>query len=236
MYPYTVVRNNYWVSINGVFGRDSMLLALGTSLLIYFGLEFVFGDFYRVRIMLYTVCIMFGILHFNRMYSEYQKDWFHIEAFGQAVLGNEEIYNNDSFYVIEKTNYVTKATRFYSLNFYSKDITGDDSRCFTTDLQYIYDEPTYAVAGYGMGEYVHDEVLDGIIVLDMEDISYGEMLKMRFYEAFDTEKYNQMISEKSKVSYVPVSREISEQIKKDYASGIADSSYMNSLLEQLQQE
>lgn len=216
IYAYMVVRKSDHVTMSGINGRDSILLGLGTAIMMYFGFELIFGKFYIIREILCIACIMCGVLYFNSIYSEYQKDWYHQEAFGQEITTNEYILANDSFYVIDKTNYRTNATRTYSLASYAKGVTGQESRCFSMELAYIFDENYADKKIVGMKDYVQDGVLDGIIVLDMEDISYFESLKIRFYEAFDNEKYQACIREKSKVRLIPISKEESDKLRKEF--------------------
>jgi hypothetical protein len=216
MYAYAVVRKSGYVAMSGVRGRDSILLGLGMAIMMYFGFELIFGRFYIIREILCIICVMCGILYFNSIYSEYQKDWYHQEAFGQEIITNEYIIANDSFYVIDNTNYRTGATRTYSLSSYAKSITGQENRCFSVELDYIFDENYADVTLEGFRDYVQDGVLDGIIVLDMEDVSYFESLKMRFYEAFDKEKYQNCIREKSKVKFIAVSKEESDKLREEF--------------------
>lgn len=185
LFPY-YVRNHGYVSTREYNGRHSLLLGLGSAMLVYFLVKVIFPK--GLRKLLYFYIIIFGIVFFNVKYLEWQEDYYQTLRFENAIVSNECISNNDTFYTIFLHPGIN--IEEYRLAGNAWEATGN------WDKQFRLGEEVFC-----------DPSLDGIVVVNNEPISYSVIINQKLNELFNKEKFNQWIIDTSDVSYIELSEE-----------------------------
>lgn len=214
-FPYCVKRNAAIESTYTV-GRDAILLGIGLSIMLYFGLQLVLKNMF-VEVSCIIV-ILLGIVHFNLIYLDWQEDYYQQMQLQSGIIHTEEIIDNNTFLVMYQGQ--NACACFYQTNGNSYAATGEQTRYYMSgtvgleDLKKM-DENTWILNAYGMNEYDYtDKSIDGIIFFDYTDLGALTLLKEKWDELFNKNEFNEWISEMSRSSmkYVPLSQEESDHI------------------------
>lgn len=202
-------------------GRDSLLLAAGCAILIYYGIQIFLNNWIRKLIMFFVVIL--GIIHFNFAYTTWEERWYQQLQLMDEIANNQEILDNDTFIVI----YNNATVSFYQTNGNSWATTGEQSRYFlkgVDQIKFLLDPDTCIylnMDGYMMNDYdSSDTTIDGVIYVNYEDVSTAAVLKGKWYEIFNPDVFQNWIKEQKEIAYYSVSKEMSDNIIQAYLDGV----------------
>ena len=218
LYPYNVVRGADEVLIVGVESRDSLLLAPGMAIMLYYFFKLLFRNI-KARRMIYGILILCCCISCNCHYLNYQRDAYWQEALISKLRINEEVREVHNLLFFSDDVNGTNGTRFYTLNGAASVAFGDQTRLILTEGSYQLlrdsEEKKRCVNSRRMlmNEYnIFNDKLDGVIVYNC-DISYKECILLKLQELVDTEKYWEQIEKMGELNYYPAdSREAEELI------------------------
>ena len=220
-FPYAVKRNSEITSIYTA-GRDTLLLGIGMSIMICYGISIALrGNAFKI-IMISIISL--GIIHFNYTYLEWQESYYQQLQLQDEFKENEDVLNNDTFLVIYEGGVIS--THFYQTNGNSWAAIGDQKRFFmsgVSDIRYLVEETEdtmWLLKANGMNEYDYgDRVIDGIIFVKYEDIPRNVLVKQKWNELFNKESFTSWIHEIKDIKYVPITLEESDKIIQMYKVG-----------------
>lgn len=208
LYPYNVVRGSDEVCVAGVDSRDSLLLAPGMALMLYYFFKLLFVN-QKIRKTIYIVLVLCCSMSCNFHYLNYQRDAYWQKVLINKLQLNEEIREAHNLLFLSDDSNGIGGTRFYTLNGASSVAYGDQTRLILTEATYgmLFDrEQKSACVASGrvlMNEYdVSNNVLDGVIVYDC-DIDYRECILLKINELFDDSNYYELIDELGELNYYP---------------------------------
>lgn len=208
LYPYNVVRGSDEVCVAGVDSRDSLLLAPGMALMLYYFFKLLFAN-QKIRKTIYIVLVLCCSMSCNFHYLNYQRDAYWQKVLINKLQLNEEIREAHNLLFLSDDSNGIGGTRFYTLNGASSVAYGDQTRLILTEATYgmLFDrEQKSACVASGrvlMNEYdVSNNVLDGVIVYDC-DIDYRECILLKINELFDDSNYYELIDELGELNYYP---------------------------------
>lgn len=216
-FPYGVKRG-WTLNTLLVDGRDSVLLGIGTAILIYYGVQAFFHE--RVTRIILTFVTVLGIVHFNFVYLIWQESYYQQLQFQDIIKENTEIQDNNTF-LIMYTNTTIRPT-FFQNNGNSWAATGEETRLYISGVNelgvlYGLDEDSWWLNAYGMKDYdFTDKELDGIIFIDYADIGRVMMLKQKWNELFHENEFHDWIKSMKNIRYVPLSLEEADTIREKY--------------------
>lgn len=224
IFPYIVKRGD---SINVIYcaGRDALLLGIGTAIIIYYSIHlFVRGEFHRIIMVL---LIMSGIIYFNNVYLVWEKSNYQQLQIRDEMAANQEILDNNNFLVIYSGAVI--CSNHAQTNGNSWIATGEQTRhyvCGTRDLGRLIEmrgDELYLNA-YAMKDFDHtDKTIDGVIYVNYDDNFSGKgrgaILKRKWDEFFNKERFNQWIREIKDIDYYAITPEQSDAIIEAYQNG-----------------
>ena len=237
MVAYVLIREET-LSINGVQGRDAILIPFGMALLIYSLLNLLRS---RLRNIIYVIIIVLGISCFNLLYIEWQKDYYY-QLSMENLLVDEIIKDNDTFFLIDLNESDVKGQRFYSLNANAYHVYNDETRLFIPKVSNLYlleDENalrhTIEALDYAnmMKDYnPEDYYFDAIIVYE-NNLSDLETLKLKYAELTDYSRFIEQIRSKGTLKVYLVDDDFTELLIKEYKNKkITDDEGVLKLLEE----
>lgn len=203
IFPYSVVRGGGSIAVNGRGGRDSLLLALGISLCIYYLVELIIHPY--VRSICFVVVIVLGIFHFNYSYMQYQQEWYEELELENKISSTKDILDNNTFLVLFTSDKPGGSGSFYCMNINSFDVTGEQTRAFWQNLSYVTGEAwqDYFLHGYGMDDYdTSDTGLDGVLLFDNKALSKKDILRLKFKEIFLYDEFISEINARDRIEYI----------------------------------
>lgn len=212
-FPY-IVKRNAPLRIIHTGGRDALLLGIGLSILLYYGIKIMFR--HKIHIVLSLCVVVLGVIHFNVMYLDWQEAYYQQLQMRHEISHNEEIKRNNTFLVMFKGYKV--ACSFYQTNGNSWAATGEQTRFFMSGESQLrnlieMDSDTWFLNAYGMKEYDYtDKYVDGIIFVDYKKIGTKELLRAKWNELFRKEAFDSWIGEIKNIKYVPLTKKESEQL------------------------
>ena len=215
----------YAIYCNGMFettwttGRHSLLLGIGTAMIIYYLVGIVFRR--EIRKMVLVSFITLGVCHFNLMYLDWQEAYYQELRFQEEIAENQNILDNDTFL------YLDFGWIFYVPSAISYEATGEESR-FYLSLDRLsvlpdIDEDSVYLTGYHMCDWnysTENRHLDGILLFNNVPISNSEVIKLKFEELYDKDAFNKWISETKDITFIPVTEKESDAIIKAHQEGI----------------
>ncbi len=205
LFPYIVVRQNVNISTTGWVGRDSILVALGVSMVIYGLSSLLFRK--GMSRLLFIWIILCGCVHFNRWYLSYQQDYYRQKGFQyQLTLHENELENAKNIVYINSDKGLINCQHFYQLNGNAEMVFGNQTRMivggfnstkyFSPDMQadisIFVDSDNYHMSEYDVN-YKH---LDAIISYDC-DVSLLATAKLKYYELFLHRKFEESLRDNS---------------------------------------
>lgn len=198
IFPYTVIGQKVWLV--GVAGRSSILISVGMAIVIYALILWI--PLKRIRVYIYSVIVICGILHFNYFYLLYQQDYYIQLDFMQELAENYEVLEEKKN-MIYLTDYHSEidVTRFYSLNSNAAQVFKDQSRFIMynkSDLDYLTDEKQlyafvnegdYQMRDYEIGKSNEIEALLNYI----NKLSLKDTLRLKILEITNHEKFEDVL-------------------------------------------
>lgn len=222
LFPYVMVRGRV-IDLIGVKGRDGILVPFGTSIMICSLLRLLNGRFRRVSV---TALVIVGIICFNSLYIEWQKDYYYQLSI-QNLLNNDVVRDNNTFFITDINETDVQGERYYSFNALSYFVFGDETRFFmpkVSDLYIFKDEKNmkHAIEALGyshmMRDYEPDYCFDA--VLDYRnDLSTKDVLELKGYEMFDPERFDKLIRNSGSLRVVIVDESFTKKLMEGYDNG-----------------
>jgi len=224
VFPYVVKRGRK-IDVVYAEGRDSLLLGIGTAIIIYY-LIYLFRVLLKeggTRIIL--VCFrVSGVIYFNNRDLEWEKNYYQQLQIRDEIASNQQILDNDTFIVIDMG--ATFFNMFYQTNGNSWAATGEETRFYMTgvaDLERLFglnEDSWYLNAMMKDYDYT-DKTIDGVIYANYNTnyIGRATVLKQKWNEFFNRDAFNQWIRETKDIKYYPVTPEQSDAIVAAYQNG-----------------
>ncbi len=235
LFPYVMVRKDV-IDLIGVKGRDAILVPLGFALTVYALLTMIKG---KHRYLAIGTILVFEIVSCNRLYGEWQKDYYYQLAM-QEKLDDPVIAANDTFFLTDLNESKIKGQRFYSLSANAYNVYGDETRLLLpkvsnldllTDPALLEETRNMLDHAYMIKDYRPDDLcLDAVIDFQCS-LSDHEVLKMKYYEMTDDEKFMETIRKLGSLEVYVVDDDFTALLLDEYHGGkLADD---NSVLELL---
>ncbi len=200
-FPYTAVRQRTYLALTGVNGRDSMLLGVGTAMML-FSLPIR-----SLRRPLAVFAVILGICHFGNWYMNYQAEWYRQLAFQHDVAGIEDIAVGGNYVVKVSEDSAVEDRRFYTWSGNAAAATGKRTAfLFNGDGNAeMLQKPAnidYVVTHYPMfTDYRYHPEVDGTLYFNVR-VSREDTIQLKMQELFNRSGFEQRIGEIGDVDYV----------------------------------
>lgn len=206
LFPYVVVSQSEYIRITGVEGRYSLLLPVGMSILIFYGIRILYKES-KIYLGICTILLLFGIGACNSHYLDYQMDAYYQASLIEKLKENQFIKNEQNILFISNDNLASNSTRFYTLNGDASVAYGDQTRLIMNgygDLHMLdVDLSDYQQMCYLMNDYdLNHHDLDGIIVYNCK-IGRGQCLALKWLEVTDKVLFYDKVSSIAEFRYFP---------------------------------
>lgn len=218
--PYVMVRGKPIYNI-GVKGRDAILVPFGVSVILY-SLMMVLRE--KLRKIILTLIIVYGIISFNDLYIEWQKDYYYQLSL-ENLFNNDLIRDNDTFFLTDLNETKIEAQRYYSLNANALNVFGDETRFFVPKVSNLYllenkenikiavEELNYChvMRDYNPDDLCFDAVLDYDCTLSDLDV-----LTLKTDELFNKERFEDRIRENGLLRIYVVENDFTTLLLNEY--------------------
>lgn len=228
-FPYVLKRENI-INVMYADGRDSLLLGIGTAIIIYYFLYFSVREGLIRTILVFL--IVSGIIYFNNIYLEWEKNYYQQLQVRDEIASDQQILDNDNFIVIYTGS--TFFNNFYQTNGNSWVVTGEETRFFMTgvnDLARLLELGDSWYINFMMKDFDYtDKTIDGVIYVNYNTNYVGRatVLKQKWNEFFNKDAFDQWIREVKDIKYYPITPEQSDAIIEAYQSGdLTDENLIN---------
>lgn len=223
LFVYVEVRTSI-ISSNGVGGRDTILVPLGIAITSFAVLSLLKNKYKNA---LCIITIFLGIISFNKLYIEWQKDYYYQLSI-ENLMNNEIIKRNDTFYFADINETKIKGQRFYSLNSNAYCVFNNQTRIFiplATNIGLLEDKEKMDYmkndlnGAYMMRDYCPEDYnLDAIIIYSC-DLSTKEVLILKYYELFNKEEFNKLIKEIGEMKVIEVDDNFTKRLLDKFNEG-----------------
>ena len=223
LFPYVMVRGRMIDTI-GVKGRDCVLVPFGAAIVIYSLVSLCKG---KMRNALFAALLSLGIVSFNSLYIEWQKDYYY-QLSMQRLLNNSIIKNNDTFFIANLNETDVQGERYYSINALSVNVYGDETRFFVPKVSEFYvlkneDNMRHAIEALGyshlMKDYKPDVYCFDAILNYKNEMNWLDVLKVKTYEMTDHDIFDQYINEHGSMEIVEVDDDFTKLLLDGYDNG-----------------
>ena len=189
VFPYLAVGKAPYLNDWG--SRFQLLVPLGVALIICYVLKFLLRR--EVLVFVFSFFIAIFLLTDISIYFDYQKDWYKQLSLVENFKENEIIRNKSTFLMCDETLELNANHRTY--RFY--EYTGLMKKTFKNQIRFAEDEWRYKkdynyysqyISGkYNMADYVWKEPEYKVVIKrGTYKMPVYNVLKLRFYELFDT--------------------------------------------------
>lgn len=220
LFPYVAIRGMN-IELNGIQGRDSILIPLGVSLILFSALS-LFGN--KQRRLMTAIIVLLGAFSFNQIYLEWQKDYYY-QLSMENLLNNQIIKNNDTFFLADLNESNISGQRYYSLNKNASNVYNNETRFFIPKVSNLYlleDEEALNKTiealdyAYVMRDYKPDDLnLDAVIIYEC-DLNTFNTIRYKYNEIFNEEEFNNLIKSNGSMSVVEVDDGFTSLLLKKY--------------------
>lgn len=225
LFSYVVIRGTSAIAIADFPGRNSVLLGWGSALVIYGFLKcFPYPKICRMMICFLIIC---GIAYFNGQYFQYQRQAYAATGIEMQLHDNMELGNKRNIVLQELGG--SSVSNFYGMNCIAQKVYGREQYMFFVnfnEIKYMYKKSSlkHTTSDFVLYEEYHMrdydtsyKDIDAIVYYIFNEMESGDVLRTKFYELTDEEKFLSVIYKKSKmiVDY-KVNNDI---IKEMYAQG-----------------
>jgi hypothetical protein len=208
--PYLAV--GHMPSLYEWTSRHQILLPLGISLSLYYGLRRIIRGFgYKSSLFIISVIISFCIFKNIEIYYSFQKDWFKQLSLISNFRSDNVIKYNTTFFFDDRTldyNAIKRTYRFYEFNGIFKYCFNDENRFGENlvninnfvDYQAITKLPRYNMSSYIKGEKdVLVKIENGDYQLNIWNIFY-----LLYSNYFNRNEFNDKINKIVKLDTQPI--------------------------------
>ena len=205
-FPYTAVRQKAYLALTGVNGRDSMLLGLGTAMML-FSLPIR-----SLRRPVAVFAVVLGIFHFGTWYLNYQAEWYRQLAFQNDVAGMEDIAAGGNYVVLVSQDSEVEDRRFYTWSGNAVAATGKQTAFLfngegNANMLQDPEKMEYMVTHYPLyRDYVYHPEIDGRLYFNV-NVSREDAVQLKLKELFDRKGFEERIGEIGDVDYVKAEKE-----------------------------
>lgn len=220
--PYVVIGRDIHITQTGVGGRDSLLVSVGASIVIFVVVELFIRSTFRW--LVYVTVILCGIAHFNYWYLSYQQDYYRQMDLTYEIKENKEILKERKT-ILYTTDFEPDVltTRFYSLNRNMADAMGDETHfvIYGLDMSILRDESYLPLlvnnACYQMSGYrIKKNITIDAVVYYHDSFSLSETLKLKFLELFNRDAFKQEIYHKKNLQiFLPGTEQYESLVESD---------------------
>ena len=221
--PYVMVRSRK-IDTMGVKGRDAVLLPLGVAIILYAFVSLLKGKAKKIAV---TVLVVFGIIGMNSLYLEWQKDYYY-QLSMENLFVDKIIADNATFFLIDLNESEIEGQRYYSLNTNAYNVYGDQTRFFIPKVSNLYilesdDAMKEAIEALGyshmMRDYKPEDYYFDAILNYYNDLSWEEVVRLKYYEMFDKNKFNSEIENRGTLEISIVDDDFTKKLLKEYDDG-----------------
>ena len=223
LFPYVMVRGRA-IDFIGVKGRDAVLTPLGTAFILFSLLTLLKGKIRRTAAL---ALILLGLISFNSLYLEWQKDYYYQLSL-ENLLDNNVVRENDTFFLTELNETDIEAQRYYSLNANAYNVFHDQTRFFIPKVSNLYIleseenvkeaqeelEYSHVMRDYDPEDYCLDAVLDFDCFMNS-----GEVIELKLKEMFDYPLFETEIKKHGSLETTEVEDDFTDLLLKEYQSG-----------------
>lgn len=223
IFVYVEVRGSILSSI-GVKGRDTILVPFGVALIVY-GISSLFKD--KIKNIICMLVILLGILSFNLLYIEWQKDYYY-QLSMENLLNNEIVRNNDTFFLADLNETNVKGQRYYTLNTNANHVYNDETRFFIPKVSNLYMleskeeiEKAKKILNYSqmMRDYNPDDYnLDAVIIYEC-NLDWKEVLILKYHDLFNTNQFEKIINSIGNIKIVEVNDDFTQLLLNEKEKG-----------------
>lgn len=203
LFAYVSVRQTYKIQIVGIEGRDSVLISLGVSMILYSFVSNLFKE--RMQKIVLICFIIGGIIFYNTKYLSYQLDYYRQMGFMYELDSNQDINNAKNIIYIYENQDTMDTQRFYQLNANATEVYEKQDKYFITNQEDLYRLKDSDLERYVNREEMHMREYDvtysdiDIALLYKFDSNYLDTIMLKIYEIFDKELFISVIQEKSSI-------------------------------------
>jgi hypothetical protein len=204
-YPYVVVRQRRFLELSGIEGKDTILLGIGAALVLHALIMLVIDGAVRKYVLIWLT--VFGCLFFNVYYLSYQQDFYRMMGFRyQLSQHQEELEDAQNIVFYTRTLSMVSRDSEYVLNGVSELVFDDQSKLWMNGfdgLNLLSNEGAETLEFYTastifhMSEHdINYKKLDAVVHYTF-DISLVETMKVRIYEIFDKDRYEEWLANRT---------------------------------------
>lgn len=153
LFAYVVIRHRYRIDTVGLAGRDSVLIGIGASMMVYALVRVCV--YKRIVPYILSFIIMCGISFFLQSYQAYQLNYYKQQAFQHALKQNEQVLEAaKNIYVKDSNPDRYGFQSVYTLNANAELVFGkQDKFFFTSEKQMFSSWPRERLTLYHMKDY-----------------------------------------------------------------------------------
>ena len=202
LYPYIVIRQSYEIHTVNAGGRDSILALFGAAMVVYSLIYFLLKK--PLTKYCYIILVICGIVFFNRYYLFYQEDYYRQLGFQYQLSQHQELKDCLNIVYLNSDSVPVNFQSVYVLNANAEIVYGNQKRFIVSGFknaediltnrkfQLDLDRPTYHMADYNWGTTNIDAVVNYVF-----DCHKKDLIKMRFYELTNNNKFEDYIKKQS---------------------------------------
>ena len=225
LFPYVVVRQGI-IGATGLSGRDSLLVCIGFSVVIYCIIEIAKLPAWVQYAVVFCLLVTSN-LHFDQWYLTYLQAFYEQKALQAEWLETDDVEEGKTFIYISKNKGPLNDERYYSLNALAKEVYGDTSRFISKGIDSLERITTNRKKElynkditYCFNEYDLDNIeINGIMVATYKEIPRSDILKQKYYEIFNPTLFEQGLKEYVDYKFYSIDQETSDIIYKQYFEG-----------------
>jgi len=181
----------------------------------------------KAKNVVVTVLVVFDIIGMNSLYLEWQKDYYY-QLSMENLFVDKIIADNDTFFLIDLNESEIEGQRYYSLNTNAYNVYGDQTRFFIPKVSNLYilesdDAMKEAIEALGyshmMRDYNPDDYCFDAILNYYNDLSWEEVVKLKYYEMFDKNRFNSEIENRGTLEISIVDDDFTKKLLEEYDDG-----------------
>ena len=215
--PYCVVSK--LPQLKDWHSRHQLLIPLGASLMLFYGIKLL-SNLLKLKkeltLVLFVTFVAAFIFYNNKIYLDYQRDWYKQLSVMDKMKNSAIFYKNTSFLFKDETkdlDAMNRRYRFYEYTGMMKHVFGDEKR-FGIDHKFVMpkdlnDVKGYFCAAYSLKDYVYSKPQYLITIRHgTYNLNYRSTLKLIFASYFMSKKFNDIIKNIVDIEYSPLGKQV----------------------------